>query len=76
MQYPDGSIVCLGDLIWWNEGTQRGKVALILETKEQQLEWGLSENGIFISANSTNKELSADVFCSEDSFEDEGIGKV
>ncbi len=76
MRYPDGAIVCLGDLIWWNEGTQKGKVALIVETKEKQLEWGLSENGIFISVNYSNEELSADVFYSEDSFDDEGIGKV
>jgi len=75
MQYPDGSTVSVGDLIWWNEGTQKGRVALILETEEQKLEWGLSEYGIFISPTES-EDLKPVVFYSEDSFDDEGIGRM
>ncbi len=75
MIYPDGKTVSIGDLIWWNEGTKKGRVSLIVDTDEIRSEWGLDENGIFISANHMNSEMTSDVFYAEKDFEDEGIAK-
>ena len=75
MQYPDGATVLVGDLIWWNEGTKQGRVALIIDSEEKKVQWGLLEFGIFISP-SESRELVPAVFYPADCFEDEGIGKV
>jgi len=90
MKYPEGEQVKLGDVIWWNEGSNRGKVALILEnpedflefgiappgaeTKEQLSSYGPSETGIYICASLESEEMTTDVFCPEEDFTDEGIG--
>ena len=89
MKYPSGRVIQISDKIWWNEGSNVGRVALILEneqdfanlslsypgkeTQEQLDSYGPSEKGIFICASLDSEDLSTDVFCSEEDFEDEGI---
>ncbi len=90
MKYPDGSEISIGDVIWWNEGSNKGMVAVILESdndfesfgigipgkeSDEQLRiYGPSQKGIFICTNPDKDEITADVFCPEEDFIDEGIG--
>ena len=92
MKYLDGTTINIGDKIWWNEGSNQGIVAYILEEEKHFTEWGLSlpgkesleqlesygisEKGIFICSNVHKKKLTPDVFYAEEDFEDEGIGPI
>lgn len=92
MKYPNGDMVCIGDLIWWNEGSSQGVVVKVLEFKEdfeslslatpkhetvnQLKNFGSSEKGIMICANLQRDEMTMDVFCPECDFEDEAISLI
>ena len=51
MQYPDGSPIRVGDLIWWDEGYCVGHVQVIAESPEEYTEMGLDSPHIFVSNN-------------------------
>jgi hypothetical protein len=74
MEYPDGSEIRIGDLVWWDEGAQVGRVAYLVSDADQMKSWGLHERGIFIDADAFSRRLECVVFYPLSSFEDEGIG--
>lgn len=76
MKYPSGKTVVLGDLVWWNEGTRKGRVAQIVSSKLQQKSWGLDEEGVFLCINEEAEELTCDLFQPLAGFEEEGIDLV
>lgn len=76
MNYPDGTVIVVGDVIWWNEGGCIGRVACIVDTPDSWISKGLAEPGIFICNDLAFDELTCDVFNSEAQFLDEGIGKL
>jgi hypothetical protein len=92
MNYPDGKKINVGDLILWNEGSDKGIVAVILEhsddfksfgiaipgdeSGEQLRNYGPSEKGILICTDLKKKDLTADVFCPEEDFYDEGVALI
>jgi hypothetical protein len=41
MKYPNGSEVSIGDVIWWNEGSNQGVVAVILESDKDFESFGI-----------------------------------
>ena len=41
MRYPEGQLIQVGDLIWWEEGTCVGFVETILEDQTEYTSWGL-----------------------------------
>lgn len=75
MNYPDGSTVNIGDLIWWNEGTCVGYVQVVAESKDDYESWGLTAPSIFLSnRHPFDRSLGTGVQYERASFEDEGIG--
>jgi len=75
MKYPDGSIIQVGDLIWWNEGYCVGYVQVIAESKEEYDSWGLDEPHVFVSnVHPFNSTIQSGVAEPESSLADEGIG--
>lgn len=75
MNYPDGSIVRVGDLVWWNEGCCLGHVQSIAETKEAYEAWGLDSPFIAISNEQPfNPANTMGVVYDETDFKDDGIG--
>lgn len=73
MKYPSGEEVKIGDLIWWDEGTEIGRVALLITAEEDQLMYGQDERGIFIETDPLARRLYPVVFYPESMFEDEAI---
>lgn len=49
MNYPDGSVIRTGDLIWWDEGACVGHVGEIMEESQQYEAWGLDEPSLEIN---------------------------
>lgn len=49
MKYPDGNIICVGDLIWWNEGSCVGYIQSVAESEEEYKSWGLDRPHLFLS---------------------------
>ncbi|WP_367874047.1 hypothetical protein [Luteolibacter sp. Populi] len=43
MNYPDGSLIRTGDLIWWDYGAGTGYVGEIMEDQKAYDAWGLEE---------------------------------
>ena len=75
MTYPDGKQVSLGDHIWWNEGSSIGFVHVIVETLEEQAQWGFDEPHILLSGfHPANPEGPGYVAYPLSEFENEGIG--
>lgn len=76
MEYPDGTIIRRGDVVWLNEGTQVGRVSEIIDDEFKVAKWGLKlgEYGVFICLDLSGNTLTNDVFQSEKQFADEGIG--
>jgi len=42
MRYPDGKIITVGDLVWWNEGVCVGFVEGIMESYKDYSDYGCS----------------------------------
>lgn len=76
MSYPDGTEINADDIIWWNEGANKGRIALIVDTIEAMQEWGVEEKGIFICCDESQIPPSCDMFCGLSILEEEGIGLV
>lgn len=76
MLLPTGEPLILGDWVWWNEGTNVGRVSEIVESSSDLKRWGLKEPGFFVCNNLFSQTLTQDVFTPVDLFESEGIGKV
>lgn len=75
MRYPDGSMIRVGDLIWWNEGQCVGYVQVVAESKEDYESWGLGRPHIFVSnRHPYDPSLGSGVAHDEACLEDEGIG--
>ena len=74
MKYPDGTVVQVGDLVWWDEGACLGYVQLILESPADYEAWGLDEPGIMICGSHPFDPEVTGVYHSADSLEDEGVG--
>jgi hypothetical protein len=71
MNYPDGSVVRVGDLIWWNEGNCVGFVQVVAEYKS----WGLNSPHMFVSnRHPFDRAMRTGVAHDKACFEDEGIG--
>ncbi|RYD85622.1 MAG: hypothetical protein EOP84_01950 [Verrucomicrobiaceae bacterium] len=49
MKYPDGKVIHVGDLIWWNEGSCIGFIQSIAESKREYEAWGLDRPHLFLS---------------------------
>jgi len=75
MNYPDNRRVCIGDLIWWNEGTCLGYVSEIIGDLNEVKHRGLDDMGIFISNDYTKREMEGSMYVELSDFEDEGISK-
>ena len=76
MKYSDGTHMSVGDLIWWNEGTCKGRVAKIIESQDELKQYGLTNVGFFICADPSKQELTQDVFYEESDLVPEGIEKI
>ncbi len=75
MNYPDGQPICVGDLIWWNEGSCVGHVQVVAETKEEYEAWGLDEPHIFVdNSHPFDPTIGCGVAHNVGCFEDEAIG--
>lgn len=75
---PIDRLISVGDLIWFNEGTQVGFIYEIIDDPET---WGLDEIGVMTQAlhpiEVKEKENSPGLcFYPESCFRDEGIGKL
>lgn len=77
MQYPDGSPIRVGDLIWWDEGYCVGHVQVVAESVEEYECWGLDSPHVFVSNNHPfDPALSTGVAHDAPSLEEEGIGPL
>lgn len=77
MKYPDGTAVCVGDHIWWNEGSTIGFIDTIVEGKEVEKEWGFDEPHILITGfHPYNPYNGGYVAYAVSDFSDEGISKL
>ena len=75
MKYPEGQIVRVGDLIWWNEGVCLGHVQEIIESQSDIKSWGFSQPHIMVDNNHPlDSTLDGVVAYGLSDFEDEGIG--
>ena len=75
MNYPDGSMVCVGDLVWWNGGTRAGHIQGIMETKAEYQSWDMTEPFVFISnEHPFNPQMTMGIAYPASSFNDDGIG--
>jgi hypothetical protein len=75
MKYPDGSMIQVGDLIWWDEGLCVGYVQVIAESKSDYAAWGLQAPHIFVSnTHPFDSTLLSGVSYPETCLKDEGIG--
>ena len=75
MNYPDGHLIRVGDLIWWNEGSCVGHVHVIAETPAEFEAWGLEEPHIFVdNTHPFDPTIGSGVAYNEACFEDEAIG--
>lgn len=74
MIYPDGQTVCVGDIVWTNEGINVQRVVRIMESALDFQKEGLKESGIYWTSDLSG--FSSDVigFEAEADFEYEGIG--
>ena len=46
MRYPEGQLIHVGDLVWWNEGVCVGYVESLMLRPEEYGSWGLDEPSI------------------------------
>ena len=77
MQYPDGSMIQIGDLIWWDEGFCVGYVQAIEESKTEYESWGQNEPHIFVSNNHPfDATTHSGVAYPESSLADDGIARL
>lgn len=75
MNYPDGQPICVGDLIWWNEGNCVGHVQVVAESKEEFESWGLDEPHIFVdNSHPFDPTIGSGVAHNGGCLEDEAIG--
>ena len=49
MNYPDGTMMQAGDLVWWNEGVCVGYIEEVMDTQDAWTRWGLSEPSYAVS---------------------------
>lgn len=66
----------VGDLIWFNEGTQVGIISEILSDENLANQMGLDDIGIFICIDILSNKLHNDVFNPESLFINEGIEEL
>lgn len=71
-----GEQIILGDWVWWNEGTNVGRVSEFVQSSSDMKRWGLKESGFFVCNDLSSQTLTQDVFTPIDLFESEGIGKI
>ena len=77
MKYTDGTIIRVGDLVWWNGGGCLGYVQVVAETRAEYERWGLTSPHIFVSnRHPFDISLGSAVAHNESCFEDEGISLV
>jgi hypothetical protein len=77
MKYQDGTSVCLGDHIWWNEGSCIGYISAVVETQDDQQAWEFEEPHFLISCNHPyNPDNAGEVAYSVEDIEDEGIERL
>ena len=75
MNYPDGAVVRIGDLVWWNGATRVGHIQGIMETKAEYQSWNLTEPFVFIAnEHPFNPHLTVGIAYPASSFNDDGIG--
>ena len=75
MKYPDGQTICVGDLVWWNEGSCVGYVQAIAETQEEFESWGLEEPHIFVdNTHPFDPTIGSGAAHDEACLENEAIG--
>ena len=76
MKYPDGSIVAINDIVWWNEGLYVGKIDGIYSSPSEINAMGLNEPSISIRYDDSSDQVGCSVIYPISSFRDEGIGKL
>lgn len=75
MNYPDGSPVRVGDLVWWNGGACVGYVQGIAESPKEHETWGLDSPHIFLSNHHPfDPSIGSGIAYPETCFTGEGIG--
>ena len=75
MNYPNGTPIQCGDLIWWNEGRGIGFVQMVVESETEYSEMNLEEPHLFIQAlHPFDPEAPLFVAYPEHSLRDEEIG--
>ena len=75
MNYPDGSTVKLGDLVWWDEENSIGRIVGVHETKEECANWGVGDPGVAICYDGS---VTGGLFIGypQRAFADEGIRRL
>jgi hypothetical protein len=76
MNYPDGSPIIKGDLIWFNEQTQIGRISFIVENAADLLAFDREEIGVFICFDVSGVTLTRDLFHGSSILADEGIRRL
>jgi hypothetical protein len=76
MNYPDGSPIMKGDLIWFNEQTQIGRISCIVENAADLLAFDREEIGVFICFDVSGVTLTRDLFHGSSILGDEGVKRL
>ena len=76
MKYPDGTLIAVHDLVWWNGGIGIGHITAVFESAEECLQVGLSEPSIFICYDGSDSNDGASVIYPERAFVEDGIGRL
>lgn len=75
MNYPGGTTIRVGDLVWWNEGECVGYVQMVADTRAEYERWGLTSPHMFVSnRHPFDISLEAGVAHDQACLEGEGIG--
>jgi len=75
MDYPDGTLMRCGDLIWWNECLWLGYVQHIAEKQEEFEAWGLDSPHAFFANYHPFDPTQTGIAYSPHCFHDEVISK-
>jgi len=77
IKYPSGTVVCCGDLVWWNGGKNVGLVTAIYDESEARQQLAIQESCLEISNEiSTPRQGGGGVIYRTSSLSEDGIEKL
>jgi hypothetical protein len=76
MKYPDGTLLAIGDHVWWDGGVATGRVTAICESSQEYVQVGASEPTILICYDGSHSPHGAIIGCPERLLADDGIGRL